>query len=335
MEAYGLHRENIPTASQARKLAGNESLPVRLAVAEYDRTRPLLEGRVRAEGIEIKAERGHIGDFCLRPVYEEYDAAEMSLSWYLMAHCRHEPIIALPIFPLRMWVHAYFYCRADSPFFHPRDLVGKRVGTSRYRITVNLWLRGILKEHYGVNPQDFSWVTTEEEGAGFKVPAGISLTTLPGEDPEDLLLRGEVDALCLARSTRRGNGRIRQLFRRCRPEVDEYFRLTGIFPITHTVVISEALWNREPWVAERLVTAFKDAQAECESFYTEPKHLTLAGAVFVREEERSAFGPNPWVHGLEANRKTLETFARYAHEQGYIPRQPVLEELFARNTLSM
>jgi 4,5-dihydroxyphthalate decarboxylase len=280
-------------------------------------------------------ERGHIGDFCLRPVYEEYDAAEISLSWYLMARSRHEPIIALPIFPLRMWVHAYFYCRDDSPFSHPRDLVGKRVGTSRYRITVNLWLRGILKEHYGVNPQDFLWVTTEEEGAGFDVPAEISLTPLPGENPEELLLKGEVDALCLARSTRRGEGRIRQLFPHCRSEVDKYFQRTGIFPITHTVVMNEALWNRDPWVAERLVTAFKDAQAECERFYAEPKHLTLASAVFVREEERSAFGPNPWVQGLEANRKTLETFARYAYEQGYIPRQPVLEDLFARNTLSM
>ncbi len=331
MEAHGLHRGVTPGLSQAEKLSGTQPLPVRLAVAEYDRTRPLLEGRVRVEGIDLRAQRGHIGDFCLRPVYEQYDAAEMSLSWYLMARSRHEPIIALPIFPLRMWVHAYFYTRDDSPFCHPRDLVGKKVGTSRYRITVNLWLRGILKDHYGVNPQDFLWVTTDEEGAGFTVPAGISLTNLPKEDPEELLLRGEIDALCLARSPRRAG--IRQLFRHCRSEVDKYFQLTGIFPITHTVVMNETLWNREPWVAERLVTAFRDAQAECESFYAEPKHLTLASAVFVREEERSAFGPNPWIQGLEGNRKTLETFSRYAHEQGYIPRQPVLEELFARNTI--
>lgn len=38
-------------------------------------------------------------------------------------------------------------------------------------------------------------------------------------------------------------------------------------------------------------------------------------------------------HGVKANRTTLETVARYSHEQGLTPRQMALEEVFARSTL--
>ena len=114
---------------------------------EYDRTRALLDGRVKPDGIDLRATSASIPEFCLTPVYEEYDFAEMSLSWYLMAHCRSEPVVALPVFPLRMPVHAYMYCRVDSPYTRPRDLAGKRIGTKRYRSTINVWLRGILQEY--------------------------------------------------------------------------------------------------------------------------------------------------------------------------------------------
>ncbi|MEK7879547.1 MAG: ABC transporter substrate-binding protein, partial [candidate division NC10 bacterium] len=97
-----------------------EPFPLTLAVAEYDRTRPLLDGRVQPEGIALTTKSGWIGEFCLRPVYEEYDAAEMSLSWYVMARGRREPVIALPVFPLRMLVHAYLFCRAEAPYTNPK-----------------------------------------------------------------------------------------------------------------------------------------------------------------------------------------------------------------------
>ena len=45
------------------------------------------------------------------------------------------------------------------------------------------------------------------------------------------------------------------------------------------------------------------------------------------EEERAAYGGG-WQHGVANNRALLETFIRYAHEQGYIPRRPSVEEMF-------
>src|ERR1700761_856747 len=86
----------VPHEARAGKLR-----PLDIAFADYDRTRPLIDGRVKPDGLELRATNKWVGDFCTRPVYEEYNAAEMSLSWYVAARDRGEPCIAIPIFPLR------------------------------------------------------------------------------------------------------------------------------------------------------------------------------------------------------------------------------------------
>src|ERR1700751_2980158 len=171
-----------------------KELELTLMLADYHRTRPILSGEVNAEGIKLAPRRAIPGEACLRPVYEEFDIEEMSLSWYTMSRCRGEPVIALPIFPLRMQIHPYIFCSASSGIEEPADLKGKKIGMDEYRLTVGLWARGILKEYYGVRPQDCSWVTSEPERAGFQPPSGVSITVV-NQPTETLLLRGEIDAL--------------------------------------------------------------------------------------------------------------------------------------------
>jgi 4,5-dihydroxyphthalate decarboxylase len=312
--------------------------PLEFAVADYDRTRPLVDGRVKPEGIALNASTRWIGDFCERPVYEMYDVAEFSLSWYVAARCRGEPVIALPVFPLRMPVFAYVLVRSDSPYDHPKDLVGRKIGAPGYRYTVNLWLRGLFKEHYGLSPEQATWITADEEGAGYVVPPGVKVTVMPGATPEQRLLAGEVDAIfvpSLPASFVNGDPRIRRLFKDARCETHSLYRRTGIVPITHTVVMKQALYDREPWLAPSLVHGFMDAQRLADEHYgQDPKNLGFTDSVFFLEEQRASYGERSWTHGLNAaNRKIIETFVRYAHEQGYIPRRMELRELFAPNTI--
>jgi 4,5-dihydroxyphthalate decarboxylase len=313
-----------------------ELYPLSLAIAEYDRTRAVIDGRVRPQGIALRINTAWIGDFCHRPVYEEYDVAEMSLSWYVAARCRGEPVIAIPVFPLRMAVLGYIFCRSDAPFTHPKELIGKRIGTPGYRYTVNLWTRGILKDHYGLSPEQVKWVTGEPEGAGYVVPAGIDVKIAHGRTPEELLLAGEVDAVIgpsVPTSFVRGEPGIRRLFPDARAEMRDLLRRTGIFPITHTIVMKQSLAQTEPWLAESLTAAFCEAQKIADEYNSEPKHSSLPESVLILEEQRAAYGPNPWIQGFEPNRHVIETFVRYAHEQGYIPSAPRAQELFAPNTL--
>ncbi len=153
-------------------------LELTLMLADYHRTRPLLSGEVTADGIHLQPRRAESGEACMRPVYEEFDIAEMSLSWYMMARCRKEPVIALPIFPLRMQIHPYLFCSASSAIERPEDLKGKKIGMDEYRLTVGLWARGILREHYGLRPEECEWFTSAPERAGYQPPAGVKITVV-------------------------------------------------------------------------------------------------------------------------------------------------------------
>jgi 4,5-dihydroxyphthalate decarboxylase len=309
-----------------------KDLELTLMLADYHRTRPLLNGEVKAKGVNLQPRRAETGEACMRPVYEEFDIAEMSMSWYMMARCRKEPVIALPIFPLRMQIHPYIFCSASSGIEQPGDLKGKKIGMDEYRLTVGLWARGILQEHYGVRPEDCHWYTSEPERAGYQPPASIEITVV-NEPTEALLLRGEIDALIppnIVPSFRAKDRRIRRVFKEVRKTVNEYYRKTRIFPITHALVMRTALFEKHPWLASSLLEAFTEAEAVCRKSYAYAKRSAFPSAVLILEEEEEIFGENPWGHGLTPeNRVVLEKFVQYAYEQGYIPNRPALSELFA------
>lgn len=325
--------------SGTRQSAEDGLLPIKLAMADYDRIRPLIDGRVRAEGLALDITTDDIREFCVRPVYEEFDVAEMSMSWYVAARARGEPCVALPIFPLRMALLGYLFCHADAPFSHPSELKGKRIACPAFRYTVNLWLRGILEQHYDLAPSDMTWVTNETEINGYVIPADVDVTVVAGKTPGGLLVEGEVDAVMSPVTPEEfieGDPRIRRLFPDARAEQLAYFKKTGIYPITHTVVVHERLARDKPWVLARLVEAFRAAQRVCDRYFaSDPKHLSLPSAAFILEDERRDYGPEPWSHGVADNRHAIETFVRYALEQGYIDRTIPIEEFFAEGTLDL
>ncbi len=309
---------------------------ISIALGDYDRTRALLQGKVGAEGLKLKVVSAPIGEFCVRPVYEEYDVAETSFSWYLAARSRGERVIALPIFPLRMAVLGYIFVRADSPYTSPKDLIGKRVATSSYRATVNLWLRGIMKDHWGVKPEQIRWVTLRPEAQNFVIPEGVSCTQLNGCKQGELLLSDEVDAVMGPEAPEEfnaGHPGIRRLLPDSWAETQSYYTRTGIIPITHTVVMSEALYKRKPWIAERMLSAFTEAQKACDTFHLNSKHVSFPDAEFFMEQQRKFYGRDPWKHGIAANRNNIETFSRYAFDQGYTVKHQPIAELFTPNLL--
>lgn len=257
----------------------------------------------------------------------------MSFSWYVAAFCQGAPVIALPIFPLRMTVLGYIFVKEDSPYRAPADLAGKRIGVPAFRLTINLWLRGILRERYGLEARQVQWVASEPEGAGYVPPEGIDLVFDPSCSAEERLRRGKVDAAMLPEvpmEIRENRGGLRRLFPDAQSEMHRFVRETQIYPITHVVVMSEALRRREPWIAGTMTEAFLEAQRLAEARYRElDVRLPIADAAIVLEQQRAAYGADPYEQGLTPrNRRVIETFVRYAQEQNYIPRRPGVDELF-------
>ena len=312
--------------------------PLDIAFADYDRTRPLIDGRVKAKGLELRATNKWVGDFCTRPVYEEYDAAEMSLSWYVAARDSGEPCLAIPIFPLRDPVLAFAYTRTDSSVTKPSDLIGKRIGVEGFRYTVNLVLRGIFKDHYGLAPEQATWVTGEAEGNGYVPPPGVTIELRQGKSAPQKLKDGEVDAILCPRVPKEFQNRepwIRRLFSDAQAETQRLVKTLGYIPVSHTIVMKQELAAREPWIAVSLYDAFVEAQKSADECCRIEKMTSYVDSMFILEQQKAAYGDDPFRHGFAPNRRAMEDFLRYAHEQNYVSRRVTPEELFVPETLGL
>ena len=73
-----------------------------LACEDYDRTRPLREGRVKPEGMQLNYLTLAVEEIFWRMMkYEEFDVSELSMGAFLTAAARgRRPFIAIPVFPV-------------------------------------------------------------------------------------------------------------------------------------------------------------------------------------------------------------------------------------------
>jgi 4,5-dihydroxyphthalate decarboxylase len=320
-------------------------LRLTLAAGHYDRTEALRDGRVRPEGVELTYLMLPVEEIFWRMAqYREFDAAEFSLGGYLVRRGRGaDDFVAIPVFPSRFFRHSCIFVNAAAGIERPQDLSGKRVGVPEYPMTAAVWVRGILSDDYGVRPQDIEWVQGGLEDPGripFEPaePPGIKLGFAPtNRSLAQMLAAGEIDALVTARTPStfdRHGGPVRRVFPDPWPVERDYFQRTGVFPIMHTVAIKREVLDADPWVASTLFKAFEEAKRLALADLTQTSALPISLPFLVEHayETLDRMGDDFWPYGLEPNRKTLETFVRYMHEQGLIPEPLPIESLFAAST---
>ena len=76
----------------------------------------------------------------------------------------------IPVFPLRLFRHRSIFIRTDRGIEKPEDLRGKGTSTPGYSSTSLTWIRGMLRDEYGVSPNEIEWVIASKgfirEGIG-------------------------------------------------------------------------------------------------------------------------------------------------------------------------
>ena len=319
------------------------NLQLTLACWDYDRTRPLMDGRVRPEGIDLDIK-------VLRPRQtfqrmlddQEFHVSELSLASYTALKGRGQcRFVAVPVALSKMFRHSCIYVRTDAGIKAPADLKGKRVGTSQYSSTALVFVRGMLQHEYGVAPSDLHWFMgglntfTEQPLIPLDLPKDVRLDFLPaGSTLERMFEAGELDALLsiyIPSLFLQGSPRITRLFPNFKAVEQDYYRRTRIFPIMHTVVLREDVHREHPWAARSIYQAFRAAKdLAVEGLYdTDALQLSLPWLLDHVEEARRAFGADFWSYGLEPNRPTLAALGRFVHEQGLSPRTVSPDELFA------
>jgi 4,5-dihydroxyphthalate decarboxylase len=318
-----------------------DPIKVTLGLAVTPRTRALFDGTVRPEGIELRCE-SQFGDGLDNTGARHrailggtIDGGECSTSSLILARMRGASLRGLPVFPARQFRHRCIFCPATSTLSDPSELKGKRVIAHRYNATTAVWLRGLLQDEYGVSPDRMEWYVAEPdvgEEAGNPPPKSVTVNFIASpqtrEHAIELVENGAIDAALEPYGSLAKNPKLRRLLKNHHREEADYFRRTQVIPVIHTLVLQEELVAKQPWILDSIVSAFRKARA------LEDKYMT--------EEERNearwlseAIGYDPYAYKFDAStRKSLEALIHCQMQQGLLGREPALEELFFRETLS-
>ena len=306
-----------------------------LACGDYEIMRPLKEGTVRPDGIDLKVVT-HMDSPTRHWRFlrnREFDIAEVSSSSYIAARDNGLPFRAIPVFPHRRFRHGFFYINTSKGITKPADLKGRKVGVKFFLNSAALWQRGILQHDYGVPFTEMEWYTELDEDIAEARLDGVRITRVPkGRTIVDMLVTGELDAVLhpdLIKPIRDRDPRVGRLFPDYKAEEEAWFKKTGIFPIMHVVGFRQDIVEKYPWVPVNMFEAFQEAKAIAMERMENPRIAPLAWYREAWEEQQEIFGPDPWEYGLTPrNRHNLETLVGYSHEQGLIKRRIPLEELF-------
>ena len=326
------------------------SLPLRIAFSENPMVRPLKDGRVKPNNIELDfVTVDHPGDLFYRNLkFDEFDVSEMGIPWTIRIMEMNEPKRwdwgKLPIFLSRGTGWTNLYVNAASGIHHLRDLRGKKICVPEYNTSMSLWLRVLMKDFFGINPQDNVWylARTEDRNQGSALgvekdaPKGIDVVWLTNQQtPDGLLETGEVDAAIIhpgslgsdsidryAGTPLTGNPRIRKLF----PDdgknlLEDFFEQTGVYQINHHVIVQNRILRANPWVAMELFTAFQQS-------------ATIALESARRQSEAdSLFKNDNYPIGINGIRKSFDRYIQALLDGDVIKTRFRVEDVYFSTTL--
>jgi 4,5-dihydroxyphthalate decarboxylase len=313
-----------------------------LACTVSDRTRPILEGRVPVPGVTFRASPGEPEEIFRIAMREaRFEVTELSMSSHMLATARgNSRYVGVPVFLSRAFRHSAVYIRTDRGIRGPSDLAGRTIGTPEYQQTAALWVRGMLREHYGVDTTSIAWRTGGER-TPLSLPPGFDVAAIPeGETLEGWLAEGKLDAFVGPRPPRAfldGSAPVARLFPDTRREEEAYFGATGFFPIMHCLAVRRDVAEAHPELPAALFRAFAAAKAASLAELAMVNVLRVSLPWIAAEvAAQSAFmGGNPWPYGFGRNRAELAAMCRFSEADGLTARRLKPEELFCPSTLDL
>ena len=326
-------------------------LQLSIATDTNPRTRPVMDGTVTADGIDLIHTPLHPAEMFWRQLkFGDFDVSEMSFSSLIKAIAAgNDDWVGIPVFTTHHFFQNWILIRKDAGIDRPEDMAGKRVGVPEFQQTAAVWSRGILKHEFGVDQTEMEfWMerlpeTSHGGATGFAPPPGVTVHQIPLEkNIGQMMLDGELDATLLyipspnlvdrSSADLEGHPDIAPLFRDPAAEGLRYYRKTNIFPINHAMVIKRSFAEAHPWAVINLLKAFKEANEVANRQRLEHvEYYHTAG--LISQKAYDALSEPLVQHGVAANRETLEAVTLYSFEQGLTPRRVALDEVFAKSTM--
>jgi 4,5-dihydroxyphthalate decarboxylase len=283
--------------------------PVTVVLGDYPHTRALMQataGPDGPEGLDCSYVRitPIFAAFARMVRHLEFGICELALATYLQAREAGIPLTLLPVV-MSGDIHHHSLSRwSAAAVLSPRELIGKRVGVRAYSQTSGMWVRGILREEFGVEAADVTWVTTEPcHVEQYREPRNVERAD---GKVADLLRDGQVAAAVLAPVA--GDAPAPGLV----PVIPdaaaagrEWIERHRTIPVNHLVVVRTAVLRQHPGTVSRFYQALRRAIADTSA----ERPATPSGRAV-------AAG---WSDSLA---RCLELAGTYALEQGLLRSRP-------------
>jgi len=292
----------------------NPKLRLGFREPEVDTNRPFVDGTVKVEGFDLEISNFRGPEFV--------DAWDASFGGLVQTMGRGEhPYISIPAYPNRKFRLAYIFVNSTSGIESPRDLEGKRAFVSS---TAGVWARGALQNHYGLDLARIRWCMPGREAKSWS--AGVRVEPLPhisgpmeADAIDEMLLKRDVDAVIepnVLPSISRRDPRVQRLFRDYKTEEQNYFKATGIFPISHMVTLKQEFVERHPDAPVALLRAYRRARdvAFDRLYGSDPEILITSWVAAAIDEQRAVMGENYWSYNIKDNIRSLEAMMDYAYQ---------------------
>jgi 4,5-dihydroxyphthalate decarboxylase len=292
-----------------------EVVTLRTAFADYPHVRAIRSGSVASARVHFDFEDVLVITRAFRRMVctLDFDLCEIALTTLAQAHAFGKPIIGLPLVIMRGFHHAALVCPVASTLAGPVDLAGKRIGVRAWSQTTGVWVRGVLRDAYGVDHRAISWVTEEDAHVQeYHDPPNV-LRTNPGQDLRAMLLAGELDAAIAL--TGLDPAQVRPVIPQPHAAAAAWFARAGAYPVNHVICLKTRLAETYPWLAGELMRLFTAAKTAATRPSNEARFASVVGG-------------DPLPYGLAANRTGIELCLRYAAEQQLLPRAYRAEDLF-------
>jgi 4,5-dihydroxyphthalate decarboxylase len=272
---------------------------LRTLLGDHPCTAALKNGSIKSDLVTLDFADYSPTHTGFKPMVREqaFDVSEMAIVTYLMAKSFAKPMVLLPCVVMARSQHAFALYNARRGTLRPADLNNKRVGIRSFTTTTGAWLRGILANDYGVDLDSIDWVTFEDAHvAEFR---DTTVRAPQGKQIVQMLVDGELDAVLGEKSD---HPDLKPLFADVGSEEKSWFAKHQVKPINHMVVISAALSAGHPDVVREVFR-------------------------LLRESAACAPAASPRLSAGEM-RRSLEMIIRYTAQQGLIPREFAVDELF-------
>lgn len=290
------------------------ALRLQTLLGDYPQTKPLKSGAVTSSLVELAFADVKSAFEGFKPMMREakFDVGELAIATYLQAKEAGKPYVMAPATIHARSQHGMIVYNAERGTLKPGDLPGRKIGARSYTQTTGAWLRGSLRNDYGIDTDQAIWVTFEEPHLpAVKDPPHL-VRGPAGSNPVDMLLAGEIDAAILAVVPK--DPRIKPLFPDPAAASRAWAAKHGGVPLNHLLVVRTSLSNERP-----------DMVREVFRLLAESKRAASLSA-----EDAAAL-----PYGVEAMRKPLETMIEYALQQGLISRRYSVDELFDDTTRAL